>query len=43
MDGYELICRPYITLRNGRRIYAKWYGKRAFCFWVKKQPRKRAK
>lgn len=24
------IFRPYITLKNGTRIYAKYYGKRAF-------------
>ncbi|MEM8833793.1 MAG: hypothetical protein AAGB32_04555 [Pseudomonadota bacterium] len=28
-----LICRPYITVK-GKRIYAKWYGKKAFCFHV---------
>ncbi len=36
MEDRILICRPFITLRNGRRIYAHWYGKKAFCFWVKK-------
>jgi len=25
-----VIFRPYITLRNGKRIYAKDYGKKAF-------------
>lgn len=34
-DGYVLVCRPWITLKNGRRLYAKDVGKRAFCFWVK--------
>lgn len=24
----------YITLKNGRRIYARHYGKKAFCFLV---------
>lgn len=24
----------YITLKNGRRIYAHQYGKKAFCFLV---------
>lgn len=24
----------YITLKNGRRIYAKEYGKKAFCIYV---------
>lgn len=33
-SGYALIFRPYITLPDGRRIYAKWYGKRAFPIWV---------
>lgn len=28
----ELICRAYITLRNGKRIYARQYGLKAFCF-----------
>jgi hypothetical protein len=32
--GYVLICRPYITLRNGKRLYASECGKQAFCFWV---------
>ena len=27
-----LICRPWITTRTGRKIYAKDYGKTAFCF-----------
>ena len=29
-----LICRPYITTRNGKRIYAAEHGLRAFCFYV---------
>lgn len=28
------ICRPFITLRNGRRLYAHQVGKTAFCFEV---------
>jgi hypothetical protein len=28
------IYRPWITTSNGRRIWAKWYGKRAFRIWV---------
>lgn len=28
------ICRPWITLKNGTRIYARTFKKRAFCFWV---------
>lgn len=33
--GYVWICRPYITLRNGRVIWAYQKGLRAFCFWAK--------
>ncbi len=36
---YVLVFRPYITLRDGRRLYARERGKRAFAFWV---PRKRS-
>lgn len=28
----DVIFSPYITLKNGRRIYARQYGKKAFCF-----------
>lgn len=28
----EFVYTPYITLKNGKRIYAKQYGKKAFCF-----------
>jgi len=28
------ICRPYITLKNGKRLYAHEKGKKAFCFEV---------
>jgi hypothetical protein len=28
------IFRPYITLRNGRVLWAHWYGLRAFRIWV---------
>lgn len=31
--GKVWICRPYITVR-GRRIFAAWYGLKAFCFLV---------
>ena len=34
-DEGEEICRPFITLKNGRRIFAAHYGKQAFCFRVK--------
>lgn len=29
-----VICRPYITLRNGKRLYAAQKGLKAFCFEV---------
>lgn len=38
------IFSTYITLKDGTRIYAKDYGKRAFCFEVgskKKKPVKK--
>jgi len=28
------ICRPFITLRNGKVLYAAHYGLQAFCFEV---------
>jgi hypothetical protein len=36
-DSGELICRPYITLKNGRRLYAAHYGKSAFCWRAKEK------
>ena len=36
-EGYVWICRPFITLKNGTRLYASQCGKKAFCFWVKEQ------
>lgn len=32
--GKTLICRPYITLKNGTVLYAAQCGKKAFCFYV---------
>ena len=29
-----LICRAWITLKNGKRLYAKAIGKRAICFYA---------
>lgn len=29
-----MICRPFITLRNGKRLFAHEVGKTAFCFEV---------
>lgn len=34
-QGYELIFRPYRDLKNGKRIFAKTYGYRAFPMWIK--------
>ena len=34
--GYRLIFRPFITLRNGKILYARQCGLKAFAFWVKK-------
>lgn len=31
------ICRPYITLRNSKRLYAHQKGLRAFCFEVEEE------
>lgn len=31
-DREELVFTPYITLKNGQRVYAKQYGKKVFCF-----------
>lgn len=31
----KIVYATYITLKNGRRIYAWQYGKKAFCFTVK--------
>lgn len=38
-SGEVLIYSKYITLRNGRRIYAKDYGKKAFAIWIRKKSR----
>ncbi len=35
------ICRSWITLRNGSRLYAKDCGKRAFCFEVDESRQKK--
>jgi hypothetical protein len=29
-----IICRPYITLKDGTVLWAKNFGKKAFCFPV---------
>jgi hypothetical protein len=33
--GMHLIFVAYITLKNGRRLYARNYGRKAFAIWVK--------
>lgn len=37
-DGKTVIFRPYITTKDGRRIWAKWYGKKAFAIEVGPDP-----
>lgn len=32
-----LICRAYITLKDGTRLYAKDVGKKAFCWEVSEE------
>ena len=34
-DGKVQIFVAFITLKNGKRIYASSYGKKAFPIWVK--------
>ena len=29
-DGFTVVFRPWITLKNGKRLYASQIGKRAF-------------
>jgi hypothetical protein len=36
MDEYVVIFRPYITLKNGKRLYARQFGLRAFPLKVKR-------
>lgn len=33
-EGFTIICRPYITTKHGKRIYAWERGMKAFCFEV---------
>ena len=35
--GYKLVMTKYITLKNGKRLYAKNYGLNAFSFYVKER------
>lgn len=40
---YDLVYTPYITLKDGRRIFARQYGKKAFCFRRKRELKERNK
>ena len=35
-DAVEYIYTAYITLKNGKRIYARQYGLKAFCIPVRR-------
>lgn len=35
-DQDKMVFTAYITLKNGKRLYAKQVGKKAFCFLDKK-------
>lgn len=39
-DGFEFVYVAFITLRNGKRLYARQYGRRAFRLKVRKKPSK---
>jgi len=36
-EGYEVVYTAYITLRNGKRLYASTYGRRAWRLVVRKK------
>jgi hypothetical protein len=36
----NIICRKWITTKNGKKIFAKDYGLQAFCFPIAKDDRK---
>lgn len=36
-EGYEVIYTAYITLRNGKRLYASTYGRTAWRLVVRKK------
>jgi hypothetical protein len=36
-EGYEVVYTAYITLRNGRRLYASAYGRKAWRLVVRKR------
>jgi hypothetical protein len=39
-EEYEVIFRSYITLKNGKRLYASTVGKKAFPIYIKKSDKK---
>ena len=36
-EGYEVVYTTYITLRNGKRLYASDYGRKAWRLVVRKK------
>jgi hypothetical protein len=36
-EGYEVVFTAYITLRNGRRLYAAAYGRKSWRILVRKK------
>jgi hypothetical protein len=36
-EGYEVVYTAYITLRNGKRLYASAYGRKAWRLIVRKK------
>lgn len=42
-DKTPMVYTPYITLKNGRRLYAKQFGKKAFCFPCREAKNKTSK
>ena len=36
-EGYEVVYTAFITLRNGRRLYAAAYGRKAWRLLVRKK------
>lgn len=36
-EGYTVVYTPYITLKNGKRLYAATYGLKAFRLKVRKK------
>lgn len=36
-EGYEVVYTAYITLRNGKRLYASAYGRKAWKLVVRKK------